>query len=291
MPIENAKDTIREELITYSTRPKRTWKSVKYKAHNKDFSKILWKDRYDKEWFKAKFEDYSSQGLSDIYAQEFLNEPLDESNAFFKRGDFLPIRKEDQEKKLTFYVAADLAVSQAQRADYTAIVVGGMDESGILHIKNVIRERMDSMEIVNTLLMLHRLYDPHIMAIEEGAISKAIGPFLREQMIATGTFPNVIGLKPSADKITRARSIQARLRAGAVKFDKEQDWYSTLEEEMVRFPRDKHDDQVDAMAYLGSIIDKMVVAPTIEEQEEDDYLLEMQESGNAEEGRNETTGY
>ncbi len=291
MPSENSKETIKEDLVTYSHKPRRTWKSIKYRAHNKDFSKILWKERYDKAWFQAKFEDYSSQGLSDIYAQEFLNEPLDETNAFFKRTDFVNLTKEDKEKKVTYYVAADLAVSEKQRADYTAIVVGGMDESGILQIRNVIRERMDSSQIVNTLLSLQRIYDPHIMAIEEGAISKAIGPFFREQMIATGTFPNIVGLKPSTDKITRARSIQARCRARAVRFDKDSDWYSTLEEELARFPRDKHDDQVDAMAYLGHIVDKMVTAPTKEEQDEDEYLQEMQDSGLLEEGRNETTGY
>ena len=47
------------------------------------------------------------------------------------------------------------------------------------------------------------------------------------------------------------------MRAGGVKFDKSADWYQTLEDELMRFPRDKHDDQVDSMAYLGLMIDKM----------------------------------
>ena len=89
----------------------------------------------------------------------------------------------------------------------------------------------------------------------------------------------------------RARSMQARMRAGGVKFDKQGEWYDELENEMMRFPRDRHDDQVDAMAYLGLMIDMFVEAPTKEEQDEDEYLMELQESGMADEGRSEQTGY
>ena len=48
--------------------------------------------------------------------------------------------------------------------------------------------------------------------------------------------------------MVRARSIQARMRAGAVRFDKEAEWYQNFEDELMRFPRDKHDDQVDAIS-------------------------------------------
>jgi hypothetical protein len=81
------------------------------------------------------------------------------------------------------------------------------------------------------------------------------------------------------------------MRAGAVRFDKNADWYQGLEDEMIRFPRDRHDDQVDAMAYLGLIIDKMSNAPTKEEQADTIYNEEMEESGLNFEGRNEQTGY
>jgi len=50
-------------------------------------------------------------------------------------------------------------------------------------------------------------------------------------------------------------------------------------------------DQVDAFAYLGLILDKMVEAPTIKEQEEEIYQDDLQSSGFFEIGRNATTGY
>ena len=81
------------------------------------------------------------------------------------------------------------------------------------------------------------------------------------------------------------------MRAGAVKFDKSADWYQTLEDEMMRFPRDRHDDQVDSMSYLGLLLDKIIEAPTKEEIEDEEYYEEMRESGLDEEGRSGITGY
>ena len=167
-----------------------------------------------------------------------------------------------------------------------------MDEEGILHIKNVIRERMDGLEIVQTLLALHRAYNPIAFGIEDTQITKAVGPFLNRAMMESNTYINLLPLKPHGnDKLTRARSIQARMRAGAVKFDKGADWYQTLEDEMMRFPRDKHDDQVDSMAYLGLMIDRLIEAPTKEEMDDEEYELELREGSYADTGRSETTGY
>lgn len=292
MPKENDKHTVHEDLKMYSDKKATTWKSVKYRAHNQDFTKILWDSRRTAEEFINIRQDYIERGLADIYSQEYLNIPIDESNTFFKKMDFLPRREDDKKKALNYYIAGDFAISEKERADYTVLVVGGVDSDGILHIVNVIRERMDGLAIVNTMLSLQRLYSPLAFGIEDTQITKSLGPFLNRAMIESNTYINVLPLKPhKADKQTRARSIQARMRAGAVKFDKSADWYQTLEDELMRFPRDKHDDQVDSMAYLGIMLDQFIEALTVDEIMEEEYEKEKREGGLADEGRSEITGY
>lgn len=292
MPRENDKLTVHEPLKTYTTRRTSQWKVVKYKAHSPDFQHILWPERRTAEEFRLIRQDYIDRGLADVYSQEYLNYPIDDSNTYFKKGDFSGMSERDREKKLNYYIAGDFAISQKETADYTVLVVGGMDEEGILHIKNVIRERMDGLEIVQTLLALHRAYNPIAFGIEDTQITKAVGPFLNRAMMESNTYINLLPLKPHGnDKLTRARSIQARMRAGAVKFDKGADWYQTLEDEMMRFPRDKHDDQVDSMAYLGLMIDRLIEAPTKEEMDDEEYEIELREGSYADTGRSETTGY
>ena len=281
---------VRDPLRTW-TEYKLPWKSVKYRAHTDDWQELLWSEKRTQEWLEQEREKYIAQGMPEIYSQEYLNIPIDDSTAFFKRKDFIPRMEDDRKKALRYYVATDMAISQKDKADYTAFVVGGMDEAGILHIVNVIRDRMDSKEIIDTLLHLETFYKPEIFAIEKGQIEKAIGPFLNEEMLKRGVFPNLILLTPSMDKMQRASAIRARVRAGGVRFEKELDWYQTFEDELSRFPRDTHDDQVDAFAYLGLVIDKMIEAPTKEEINDERYADDYARSGLFDLGRSSSTGY
>lgn len=275
------------------------WVSVKYRAHNPDFSQVLWKENYDKEYFIAKRQEYVSQGIPDVYSQEFLNTPIDESLAYFRRADMRDFSDEDREllktaewnKRFNFYIGTDLAVSTDEVSDWSVFVVAGLDEKGYLWIFDIIRERMDAQEIVEMFLKLEKMWRPIAISMERGQIEKSIGPFLRQRMLDTGVFPTIIPIAPSVDKLTRARSIQARMRAGAVKFDKSGDWFYDFEDEAVLFPRSKHDDQVDALAYVGLIVDKMIQGSTQQELQDEEYEEEYEHSGLADAGRSSYTGY
>lgn len=268
------------------------WLSVKYRAHTDDFSQILWPEKHSAASLKEKKEEYTGMGMPDVYSQEYLNIPLDESVAYFKRGDFDALTPDDIKLPLKYYVTVDLAIAETERADYSVFIIAGVDEYKRIHVKQVIRERMDGREIVDMLLNLQRIYDPEIVGIEDMQVSKSIGPFLYEEMLKQNTFLNLVKLKHGGkDKIARARSIQARMRAKGIKFDKGADWYSTFEDELTRFPRDTHDDQVDAFAYLGLLLNSLIEAPTKEEIEDEEYYDELEHSGSSYDGRSQLCGY
>ena len=292
MPRFADKMTKEENLKVLSLRTKGMWKSVKYRAHDPKMTMFLWPERFGKEYFQAKREEFAAQGIPDVYSQEYLNEPIDDSVAYFKLRDLVERTKEDGKKRLRYYITGDLAISEKETADYSVFVVGGMDEDRILHVVNVIRDRLDGKEIVDIILALHRTYEPEAIGIEEMQISKAIGPFLREEMVAQNTFPMIVPMKHNnKDKIQRSRSLQARVRARAVRFAKEEEWYPNLEDELLKFPRARHDDQVDALAYLGLLVDRMIEAQTDEEIEEEEYDREFRQPGNVFDGRSAITGY
>lgn len=292
MPNETAKDTIKEDLRVWSKRKKGMWRAVKYMAHTLDYSKLLWPQRNTVEYFKELRNDFEEQGIPEVYACEMLNNPVDDSIRYFRRGDFLPMSAEDFKKDLTFYITADLAISLKDRADYTAILVGGMDSNGKLYIKNCIRERLSGDEIVATLISLQKIYNPLAIGIEDTQISKALGPYINRTMQETGTYMNIVQLKPHRqDKLQRARSIQARMRSGMVSFDKSSDWWPQFEDECMNFPRAKHDDVVDALSYQGILIDLMSEGKTDSEILEEQYTEDYNQSGHADQGRNADTGY
>jgi predicted phage terminase large subunit-like protein len=272
------------------------WYSAKYMAHDDNFEHILWPEKWTQERLTQMRQMYIAQGNPEGYYQEFLNKPIDPSNALFKKDDFQEMTDEDRKlesRQFTHYLSVDLAVSTDQRRDYSVFVVGGVDERNILHIKHVVRERMDAMQIVDTIFKLAQRFQINMMVMEKGTIEKALGPYIRAEMMKRGKFINIHAINPSTDKVTRARSIQARMRAQGVKFDKTKTWYIPLEQEMLRFPKDLHDDQVDAMSNMGLIIDRFQEGPTIKELEEEDYLEDQEAYAELEmnEGRNSLTGY
>lgn len=291
MPNPSDKKTISTALKEYSTN-KTMWKAVKYRAHDREFKELLWPSKKTPEQFKQLYDQAVRDGTTDTYSREYLNYPIDEAVSFFKRADFLTASPEAKQQTLNYYITADLAISEQERADYSVFVIGGVDEDRRLHIVSVIRDRLDGREIVDTLLMLQKMYNPVAVGIEDMQVSKSIGPFLREEMIKNNTYLSLYLLKHGGkDKVTRARSIQARMRAKGVVFYSEEDWFPAFEDECLTFPRGKNDDQVDAFAYLGLMLDLLVEAPTREEEQEDEYEDEYERSGLNNQGRSATTGY
>jgi len=91
--------------------------------------------------------------------------------------------------------------------------------------------------------------------------------------------------------MARASSMQGRMRIGGVRFDKAADYYPTLEQELLQFPRGRHDDQVDALSCIGLALQKMAPASTYEEQLEDEIAEQEEEALSVYSGRSAATGY
>jgi predicted phage terminase large subunit-like protein len=299
MPKDWDSATVREPLKTYSKLTKTMWKAVKYRAHDDEFENILWPERFPKEKLIEIRKEYYEKGIPDVYSQEFLNYPLDPTKAYFKRSDFQQMTQQDfdlieeRRKPLVYYVGIDLAISEKERADYSVFVVVGIDSDGMIYVIDLIRDRLDGREIIDTIFALERRYKPEFIAIEKEKITKALGPFLYEEMPKRNLFPSIVEITPSKDLLTRARSIQGRMRAGFTKFNKKADWYPQLEAEMTTFPRATHDDQVSALAVLGLALDKMIEAPTKEEAMDEEWEDNFRFSGTLsyDNGRSLTTGY
>lgn len=269
------------------------WYSAKYRAHNPDFSEILWPTRFTKKFFVEERQKYVNLGNPDKYAQEYLNSPIDEANSYFRKADLLPMQEKDHKSSKVFYVGVDLAFAteHTRKGDYTTFVVGGVDEDGVLNIVEVIRERMDSVEGVQQILDLNKKYEPQYFFFEKGALTNSVLPHLHVAMNEQNNYVSYELFARIVDKISFAQTIRARLRSKRVRINKGENWYGDFEQELLRFPRDTHDDQVDAIAILGRGVEKFIEAPTLKEQEDEAYLEEMIESDMYEQGRSAYTGY
>lgn len=254
------------------------WHTMRFAAHNEDFSEILWPEKFPKEKLIGIRNSYRNQGYPEGYSQEYLNVPISAENAYFRKEDLRFMSEDDMKSSKEYYVGVDLAISEKDRRAYTVFVVAGLDAKNILHVVDVRRGRWDSKEIIEEFFRIQTIWEPDVFFVEDEKITKSIGPFLNEEMHKQGLYLNIQTMTPTADKVQRARSIQGRIRVGGMKIDSKAYWYPDFELEVLRFPKGQYVDQVDALAWIGLGLNKMVAAYTDAEVKEMQYERDVEDA-------------
>ena len=290
MPKPNDKYTVHEPLKDYSVNENKIWKSVRYRAHDRTFENILWEEHMGKNKLIEIRQDYIEQGFPEGYSQEYLNFPIDEDNAFFRREDFREVEEDGVPEE--FYIAADFAISERKQSAFTVFVVVGVTANHTIRVRDVVRFRGDAYDIIDTMFELDEYYNPECFFVEQENIARTLGPVINREMEERNQFLSIEKMLPQIDKIRRARGIQARMRAGAVEFDKNTDWYPDFQTELLQFPRGAYKDQVDSFAWIAIGLDMISEASTKSELENELYEQELEESYDSiYMGANAVTGY
>ena len=159
-----------------------TWKHLFYEAHNPDFSEILWREQWPEERLKLVRNAYEQQNNLDGYSQEYLNKPVAAGNAYFNPDYYYDFERDKDDNwikpNLEYYAAADFAISEKEKADYTVIGVVGVDPGGVVHLVDIKKFRGDADVIIDELLATQKHYNPNVFTFETEKIDKAIGPFI-----------------------------------------------------------------------------------------------------------------
>lgn len=274
-----------------------TWKTLFYEAHNADFSEILWPEQYPKERLLSIRAGYEAQNDLDGYSQEYLNRPVAAGNAYFNSDYFFDFERDKDNRwikpNLEYYAAADFAISEKEKADYTVILVAGVSPEGLVHVVDVKKFRGDADRIIEELLATQKMYKPHVFTFETEKIDKAIGPSLNRAMMRERTYININTVTPTKSKTTRGKSIQALHKAGAIRYDHEASWYPDFYSELQTItdsgPRGRNDDCFDAFSYVGLTIDQYFNAQSDEEIQDDEDEAEWEMFHH--QGRCFSTGY
>lgn len=229
---------------------------------------FLWprQQRYDGKWFG-----FDQRILSKKRAQyldqtqfraQYYNDPNDLADAPIPRDKFQYYEakhlKRDggawyvNSRKLNVYAAIDFAFSRTKRADYTAIVVIGIDSSSNIYVLDIERVKTDRIkDYYDLILRKHIKWDFRKLRAETTVAQIAIVKELKSAYLV----PNGVGLSidefhPNSQQGSKNERIDAILSA---RYDNLSVWHylggecQTLEEELV-MRKPPHDDIKDALA-------------------------------------------
>lgn len=277
-----------------------SWKHLYYKAHSgfDDFSNILWPEQWPEERLRLRRQEFIDSGDAAGYSQEFLNDPLDNSEAYLKMSDFLPMSDDDYETSKIVCAAADFAVSRADKANRTAFVVGGKDVQNTLHHIDFRAGRWDPVEWIDQMFDIQRIFNPQVFWVEDGVIWKAVRSMIYREMQVRDVRINFEAILPVKDKGTRGRPFQRRMRAGQCRFDKRHRNYYGFEQEAIRFTGTAAatlDDYFDAAALLSRGFDDFAHVEVEDFFGEEEWEMEKgfwnRGKTRGADGRSDVTGY
>lgn len=212
--------------------------------------RLLFPERLSKEFLeKTK----RTQG-SYIYSCQYLNEPVDDETATFKRS-MLQTRSWELVKDvpINWYAAFDPSF-EGQYSDYAAGVVAGMDFQRNLYVRHITRKKMTYADIINLMFDIYHTYQPKEMALETIAAQKSIQYMLNDEQRKRGEWLPVREIKSrTKSKEERIRGLAPYYEFGRVFHIKECPGREELEYELIHFPKGTHDDVIDALATILEI--------------------------------------
>lgn len=201
-----------------------------------------------------------NKGLADFSAQ-YMNDPVPKEDSIFK-WDFKYYEEDDlRGMEVRHYITIDPAfydpASRVSDLDYCAFVVVAVDNDNNWWIRDIIRERMQPNEIIDTIFNLDAFWHPIRIGIESVAYQKVLYYMAKQKMREKNQFLPITELKHAGSnaksKAERIQALEPRYAVGSIFHGKNVRHMTTLELELRRFPRAKTDDIADALASMFEI--------------------------------------
>lgn len=238
----------------------------------------LWPGRFPTATLKRMRDDPEFEGYLGplAFSQEMQNEAIDETSRVIKRQWIYG----SDDKKLTYsfteknelwvashppdskgwletemrqiIMAIDPAISEKTTADFTAIVVIGIDIRGEIWILDIFQERIGEIDKqIDEALRIATHWKPDRIKVESVAYQAGLARALRRRAAEMSTHMPVFEVKPDKDKFRRAVIHSANFAGGLVHVRTDHPLSEAFIKQLLDFPVGDHDDMFDAYMHAA----------------------------------------
>lgn len=184
------------------------------------------------------------------FANQYMNDPMPSEEAKFKPQWFKQVLEDELKwREVSYFTMVDPAIGQLKNSDRTAIITIGVDQYNNWFVVNIIWDKLLPNEIIDHVFANWERFQPRKIGVEMVAFQKSLQYALIDEMRRRNIYLPIVELKASKSKEERIEGLIPRYANGAIYHLTQCPFREELEEELMRFPRGKHDDCADALAY------------------------------------------
>lgn len=213
-----------------------------------------WPERFPIDEIEQEKEKWRALGQLDIWEREKMCIAISPDRQMFRKEYFKYYADHELKKEgLSYYTTCDLAISEKESADFTVVLTIAVNSDNQWFIAELDYERMNPTKTIDTIFRHVQKFKPVCVGVERVAYQAALRHFLELEMPKRNIWFTIKDLEAQNKKELRIATLQPRFKAGSIWFQMGAPYLTELESELCSFPKGRHDDLIDALAYQSQI--------------------------------------
>ena len=209
---------------------------------------MLWEERRPYSWLLERREEARAKGDIGYFFQEYQNVPMDDSFRVFKKDDiqyydgyytregdidYVIVKDGNDSLKIpiNIFMGVDPASSENIKANYTVIMVVGVDAEFNVYVIDYFRCQVSPMDGAEKIFELSEMYNPKYVNIEETG-HVMLADYMERTSKETGVYLHINRKKAIQKKFYRIKSMQPMFASKSVFLKNE---HYDLQQELLGF--------------------------------------------------------
>jgi len=219
-----------------------------------------WPEFITTDEIRALGQEFRDRGEADVFAREYRGVPISHENASFRSSYFHYYTEEQlfqSKKRLETLILVDPAKTATASSDYSAITAVGLDQdSASIYVRDLLMARLYPDQLYEQVAQFLIKFHTHVLGIEVTGLNEFILQPLKSFLHKRGLPFELVELRPRGGehKSERIGALIPYYRQGQV-FHNASGCCQPLEDQLLSYPRSKHDDAMDCLSYIVEMLE------------------------------------
>ena len=259
---------IHQRCIVETLKEMTGWRNLLYKP-DLDNNKALWETWQPIEKLRQKKAELESINRVSVFYREYMCEVVGDEDQLFRESyinyydgslfhdssgnaflkiTYLNHSDTTEERPVNVFMGVDPASSTRQTADFSTIVPVAIDAEGNRFVLPYYRKRATPMSLAEAILEYFKIYKPEKVRIESVGYQEMLREYVKVRCEESNMFIPGLEIKenPRNSKSMRLETMEPYFAQGKFHMQKNM---MELKDELLLYPRGKHDDLLDGLYY------------------------------------------